>query len=429
MEFTSASRSLAHKLDCEDGLRHFRDRFQISDPNLIYLDGNSLGRLPKETSRHLKDAIDQQWGKQLIRGWNENWFDKPAEIGAQLAQLMGANPEEVIVCDTTSINLFKLATAALQARPERKTILSDVFNFPSDLYILQGITDLLGGSHHLDLLPSQDSITIPGDQLRENITDDVALVTLSHVSFKSAFMYDMEEVTQLAHRAGALVLWDISHSAGAVPLHLHEWGVDLAVGCTYKYLNGGPGAPAFLYVRRDLQESLSSPIWGWFGVDAPFDFNLEYTPAQGITRFQVSTPHVLSLLAVEPALEILLEAGIENLRQKSVRQTEYLLHLARETLLPLGYRIGSPLDPEKRGSHVTLRHPEAYRICQALIDPHRKEDGPQVIPDFREPDNIRLGIAPLYTSFTDIHRALGRMAEIIQHKSYKSYPMGRSTVT
>ncbi|MFO7944992.1 MAG: kynureninase [Anaerolineales bacterium] len=427
MKFNSTKTSFAKQLDAQDDLSPFRDQFVIQDPTLIYLDGNSLGRLPQATPDHMKYAIEHQWGERLIRGWNDGWIKKPAEVGAKIAEIIGARPDEVIVCDTTSINLYKLALAALQARPERKTILSDALNFPSDLYILQGISDLMGEEHRLDLIPSDQTLSVPLENCRERIGDDTALVTLSHVSFKSAFMYDMEKVTHLAHQAGALTLWDLSHSAGAVPLELHDWDVDLAVGCTYKYLNGGPGAPAFLYVRRDLQDKLIPPIWGWFGAQAPFNFDLDFTPARDLTRFQISTPHMLSLLAVEPALEIILKAGINNLRQKSTQQSEYLIYLAREFLFPLGYKLGSPTDASKRGSHVTLQHPEAYRICRVLIEP---QDGDiRVIPDFREPDNVRLGIAPLYTTFLDLHQAVGRMEQIVKEKEYLQYSEEYLSVT
>ncbi|MFO8035471.1 MAG: kynureninase [Anaerolineales bacterium] len=427
MKFNTTKGSLAQQLDEKDPLATFRDRFMVDDPDLIYLDGNSLGCLPKATQEHMVEAIKHQWGERLIRSWNESWFRKPAEVGAKIAQIVGAEADEVIVCDTTSINLFKLAVAALHARPERKTILSDTLNFPSDLYILQGIIHLLGENHRLDLVSSEDALSVPLVDVKDKIGKDTALVTLSHVSFKSAFMYDIKKITELAHQAGALILWDLSHSAGAIPLHLHDWDVDLAVGCTYKYLNGGPGAPAFLYVRRDLQTQLSPPIWGWFGAQSPFDFDLDFRPAGDLTRFQISTPHILSLLAIEPALEIILEAGMENLRRKSIHQSEYLIYLAQEILLPQGYQLGSPTEVKRRGSHVTLQHPEAYRICRALIEP--EEGNLRVIPDFREPDNIRLGIAPLSTSFTDLYRAVARMETIIKEKSYRHYSRDPLTVT
>lgn len=419
----------ASQLDNQDPLAGFREKFVIADPDLIYLDGNSLGRLPKVTVPHLKDLIEEQWGKGLIEGWNKSWFEMPTRLGSRIAQLIGARDDEVVVCDSTSVNLFKLTSAALKYKSERKVLVSDEFNFPTDLYIFQGVIDLLNEDHKLDLIRSEDSISIPEENIRKAITTDTALVALTQVAFKSAFMYDIQHVTELAHQKGALAMWDLSHSAGAVPLELNEWNVDLAVGCTYKYLNGGPGSPAFLYVRKDLQKELISPIWGWFADQAPFAFNLDFTPADNISRFQISTPPVLSTAGIEPALEILLEAGMDKLREKSVKQTEYLIYLAQELLLPLEFRIGSPLNSAQRGSHVSLRHPEAYRICRALIDPQPNDTNLKVIPDFRAPNNIRLGIAPLYTSFTDIHRAMNRIKTIIEDGLYENYSKEQLKVT
>ncbi len=421
--------SYAQQLDERDPLAHFRDRFVINDPDLIYLDGNSLGRLPKATIPHLQDLVENQWGNNLIEGWNEGWFEKPIRLGEKIAQLIGAEPDEVVVCNSTSVNLFKLAAAALKYQAGKHTLVSDEFNFPTDLYVFQGVIELLGGKRQLKLIRSEDSISISEDSVKDVITDDTALVALTQVAFKSAFTYDIKKVTELAHQAGALTLWDLCHSVGAVPLKLNEWNADLAVGCTYKYLNGGPGSPAFLYVRKDLQKKLFPPIWGWFADKAPFAFNLDFTPADGISRFQISTPHILSLAGIEPALEILLEAGMDQLRKKSIKQTEYLIYLAQENLLPLRFELGSPLDSAQRGSHVSLRHPEAYRICRALISPLPGDTTLRVIPDFRSPDNIRLGIAPLYTSFSDIHRALNRLKTILEKGIYKEYSKKQLKVT
>lgn len=419
--------SFAIEKDEQDELAAFRDEFVIDEPEVIYLDGNSLGRLPKRTVSFMKHAIKHEWGERLIRVWNDGWVNTPTELGKKIANLVGARADEILVTEATSINLFKLAVAALQARPKRTKIVSDSFNFPSDLYILQGIIELLGDVHHLELIPSADNITIAPEAVESMIDNDTALVSLSHVAFKSAFMYDMGYVTEQAHKAGALMLWDLSHSVGAVPVDLNGCNVDLAVGCTYKYLNGGPGSPAFLYVRRDLQAQLNQPIWGWFAAENPFAFDLDFTPASDISQYRVGTPPMLAMKALEPALDILLEADMDRLRSKSIKQTEYLIFLADRWLSSLGFILGTPRDAAMRGSHVSLRHPESYRISRALIE--SPPPAIRVIPDFRAPDNIRLGITPLYTTFTEIYRALERIRLIVEEKIYEQYSSEQLKVT
>jgi kynureninase len=425
--FNSTDFELAQQLDQHDDLVSFRDSFVIADPELIYLDGNSLGRLPKRSVQVMHDAVVKAWGERLIRVWNDGWINTPTQLGTKIAKLIGVEDDEVLVTEATSINLFKLVIAALRAQSDRSGIVSDVFNFPSDLYILEGVIDLLGKGHRLRLIPSEDNISISPEVVSGSIDDDTALVCLTHVAFKSAFMYDMARVTEQAHNAGALILWDLSHSVGAVPLNLQDADVDLAVGCTYKYLNGGPGAPAFLYVRRDLQEKLNQPMWGWFAAENPFAFDLSFSAASDISRFRVGTPPMLSMVALEPALDLVLEAGMERLRSKSVQQTEYLIYLAEQWLLPLGFQLGSPRQASMRGSHVSLRHPESFRICRALIE--SPPPAVKVIPDFRAPDNIRFGVAPLYTTFAEIHRALGRVKTIVVDKIYSRYSNDKFAVT
>ena len=427
MQFDKTDIEYARELDQSDPLAAFREEFVIPDPDLIYLDGNSLGRLPKKTQGVISGIVQDEWGERMIRSWNEGWMETPYRIGAQIASLAGAREDELIVADSTSINLFKLVVAGLMENPDRRKIISDRFNFPSDLYILQGIVKLLGDRHELVLIDSQDGITIFDQDIDNAIDQDTALVCLTHVAFKSAFMYNMQRVTELAHRMGALTLWDLSHSIGAVPLDLNGSNVDLAIGCTYKYLNGGPGSPAFLYIRRDLQERMISPIWGWFGAENPFEFDLAYNPSKGISRFQVGTPPILSMRPIEAGLELLIQAGMDRLRAKSIQQTEYLTYLADEWLLPIGFSLGSPRDPELRGSHISLRHPEAYRINRAMIE--SPAPALKVIPDFREPDNIRLGIAPIYTRFSDINLALRRIRQIVEENIYSDFSAQRELVT
>jgi len=423
LEFSPDSEFARH-LDQQDELAFFREAFVFPEADLIYLDGNSLGRLPGRTVERMRAAVEEEWGRDLIRGWNAGWWDSSRRVGDKIGRLLGAAPGQVVVSDTTSINLFKLAMAALGLRPGRNRIVSDVLNFPSDLYVLQGCVRLLADSHYIHLVPSGDGMTVEPRALFDAIDDQTALVTLSHVVFKSGFLYDAQAVTERAHEVGAMVLWDLGHSAGVVPIELDQWNVDFAVGCTYKYLNGGPGAPAFLYVCRELQEEAVSPIWGWFGQGSPFDFELEYDPAEGISRFLVSSPPILSTLAMETGLEILREAGIDRLRRKSVLLTSYLVYLVETSLLPLGFALGSPKEASQRGSHVSIRHPEGYRINRVLIE----EMG--VLPDFREPDNIRLGLSPLYTSFSEVWEAVDRIKRVVDEKQYLRYfPGRRSTVT
>jgi kynureninase len=417
----------ARQLDENDVLSDFRKQFYFADENTIYLDGNSLGRLPLKTRDLITDVVEKQWGKDLIESWNKNWYTKSEELGNKIAQIIGASNVEVIVSDSTSVNLYKLAKAALKFQKGRTQIVSDLFNFPTDLYILQGIIQESGNDYELILARSKDEISIDLDDLNDRITEKTAVVVLSLVAFKSAFLYDAKEITNRAHQKGALVIWDLSHAAGAVPVELNKTNADMAVGCTYKYLNGGPGSPAFLYVRKDLQEKLFSPIQGWFGEENPFEFGISYRPAPGIKKFLSGTPPVINLMAIEPGLDLLLAAGMNNLYEKSVRQTEYFINLTTEILANYGFEIGSPLDPQKRGSHVSLKHPEAYRICQSLIQP--KNGNIKIIPDFREPNNIRFGFTPLYTTFIEIWQTVERIQVIMQTKEFNQFSNERKSVT
>src|SRR6266498_5801146 len=420
----SPSLDFAKQLDQQDSLASYRGQFVINDRDLIYLDGNSLGRLPKPVIERMVKAVEQEWGSDLIRGWNKGWWESPVRIGNKIGRLLGAAEGQVVVGDQTSVNLFKLATASLTLHPEKKRIITDTFNFPSDLYILQGIAKLLGNRNEIICVGAEDDDITPDLTALENaINEDTALVTLSHVTFKSGYLYDMAHITQLAHRKGAIVLWDLSHSAGAVPVELDKCNVDFAIGCTYKYLNGGPGAPAFLYVNKLLQNDVTSPIWGWWGQNNPFTFDLDYQPAPGIQRFLAGTAPMLSMLAMEEALNPLLDAGMDSIRAKSILMTDYASFLTDILLAPLGFTLGSPRDSAKRGSHISLRHKEGYRINRAMIEEMN------VIPDFREPDNIRLGFAPLYISFTDIWEGFDRIRKVVVEKRYEKYPKQRLTVT
>jgi kynureninase len=429
------SRAYAEQLDSQDKLASYREAFAIPDPDLIYLDGNSLGRLPKIAIERTRQIVEEEWGKDLIRGWNKGWWEAAARVGDKIGKLVGATDGQVIVSDTTSINLFKLTMAALSLSPEKKRIITDTMNFPSDLYILQGCVQLLSpspisgegrgkGCHEIIRIGSKDGDITPDlPALESAINEDTALVTLSHVLFKSGYLYDMKKITEMAHRKGALVLWDLSHSVGALPVELDKCNVDFAIGCTYKYLNGGPGSPAFLYVNKALQEKTSSPIWGWWGQNQPFAFGLDYSPAPGAARFLAGTQPMISLLTMEAAFEPHLQAGMDSIRAKSIILTDYASFLSDSLLAPFGFSLGSPRDSAQRGSHVSIRHADGYRINRALIEEMN------VIPDFREPDNLRLGFAPLYLSFADVWEGFDRIRRVMEEKRYEKYPKQKLAVT
>lgn len=413
----------AIELDTSDPLAHYRDQFVITDPELIYLDGNSLGRMPKAAAQLGNDLINRQWADRLIRSWGEGWLKMPVRIGDKIGKLIGANQGEVLLADSTSINLFKLASAALQHQTGRPKIITDDMNFPSDIYVLGSVIEHAGRNHQLVIVPSDDDIHGPEEAIISALDEDTALLTLSLTTFKSGFTYDLDKVTRAAHNAGALILWDLSHSAGVIPMTLASSGVDLAVGCTYKYLNGGPGAPAYLYVRENLQQKISNPIAGWMGQRNMFDFELAYQPAKDLSKMLTGTPSVISGSLVEPGVDMLIEAGIDEIRKKSVHLTNYFIELSQALLLPSGYRINSPTDSGRRGSHVSLGHEEALRINKALIDRFR------IIPDFRAPDNIRFGFTPLYTTFVEVYQTVSALKEIMEADLYKKYSQKKPVVT
>ncbi|WP_345073141.1 kynureninase [Phytohabitans flavus] len=409
----------ARELDAADMLAPFRERFVIPDEHLVYLDGNSLGRLPRSTRERLHLAIEE-WGGDLIRGW-DRWITLSREVGDVLAGgVLEAEPGEVVLSDSTSVNLYKLAVAACAARPDRHVIVTDDDNFPSDRYIFQGLAEERG----LDLrvVKTDIDLGISVEAVREALDEDVALVSLSHVAYRSGAVADMAAVTAAAHEVGALVLWDLSHSAGAVRVPLRSAGVDLAVGCTYKHLNAGPGAPAFLYVRADLQPELRQPIWGWFGQRDQFDMGAEYDPVASIDRFQVGTPPVLGAYAALEGARITAEAGIGAIAEKGAALGAYAIEVSDAWLAPHGFALASPRAGTRRGGHVTLHHPRAWQYSQAL-----RAAG--VVPDFRTPDRLRLGFGALYTRFVDVYTGLARLRAIAASGSHLDYPERHARVT
>jgi kynureninase len=391
-------------LDSADPLAPFRGRFAIPDPDVIYLDGNSLGRPPLAALERLARVASQEWAGTLIRGW-DHWLDEPLRVGNVLGtELLGARADEVAMCDSTTVNLFRLASAALDARPGRRLIVTDRANFPTDRYVLEGLArDRDRVIVWLDPDPVDGPTADDVAGAIEAHPGDVALVTLSHVNYRSAAIADLTAITTLAHDAGALVLWDLSHSAGAIPVELTAAHVDLAVGCTYKYLNGGPGAPAYLYIRAELQETLRNPIQGWFGQTDQFEMSQAFHPRPGIAGWLTGTPGILGLAAAAEGIRLSAEAGIDRIRAKGIALTEYAIALHDARLARLGFELGSPRDPNRRGAHISLRRADARAVTQRMI-------AAGVIPDFRAPDSIRLGLSPLTTTFDEVHRAIDRIA-------------------
>ena len=416
----SGDRSYAEECDAADPLASFRERFAFGDPSLIYLDGNSLGRLPLATADRIADVVRHEWGAGLVRSW-EHWIELPCRAGDLLgSELLGAAPGQVLVCDSTTVNLYKLARAALDARPGRSVIVTDDDNFPTDRYVLAGVAAERGAD--LRLIRTDMDAGVTADAVAGAVDSATALVSLSHVAYRSGALADMRKITGIVHDAGALMLWDLCHSVGSVPVDLDACGADLAVGCTYKYLNAGPGAPAFLYVAASLSGVLRSPVQGWFGQRDQYLMGRDYDPAPGIGRFLAGTPDIAGTAAVEEGVRLLAEAGIGRLRDKGMRLTDYLIALADEWLTPLGCVLASPRDAARRGSHVCLRHPEAWRIGRALIQAG-------VVGDYRTPDRLRLGPAPITTTFTDVWDALETTRRIIEDRAYQDFPAEPGRVT
>ena len=395
----------AEALDAADPLAAFRDRFAMPNPSLVYLDGNSLGRPPIAALEAVAGA-GRKWSEALIRGWtDEAWLDYPLRVGDRLATgVLGAAAGEVVVTDSTTVNLYRLAVAALEARQPRRIVVIERSEFPTDRYVVEG----LARERDLEIrwIEGDPVEGLSTSDVARALDGDVALVVLSAVNYRCAAIVDIATVTSAARDVGAMVIWDLSHAGGSIPVELGANRVDLAVGCTYKYLNGGPGAPAYLYVRRELQDELRAPIQGWFAQRDQFEMGPRFERRPGIAGWLVGTPGVLGLAAAEAGIDLTVEAGIDRIRAKGIALTEYAIELFDAWLAPLGFALGSPRDSKRRGAHVSIRHPEAKPLTQALIERN-------VIPDFRAPNSIRLGLSPLTTSFEDVHRGLVALRDLV----------------
>ena len=392
-------------LDAGDPLASYRDLFVGAETPLVYFDGNSLGRPLRVTGQRLADFVDGAWGARLIRGWDEGWMDLASTIGDDLGRIvLGAGPGTTIVGDSTTVLLYKMMRAAVAARPGRTEIVVDRDNFPTDRYLAEGVAQECGLT--LRWIDVDLATGVTPELLADAVGPQTALVVLSHVAYRSAWLADLPELTAIAHEAGALLLADLSHSAGSVPLELDAWGVDIAVGCTYKYLNGGPGAPAFVHVAAELIDELTQPIQGWLGSRDPFLMGPTYRPAADMRRFLSGTPPVIGMLAMQDMLALIDEVGMDAVRTKSIALTEYAVVVADELLATAGVVVASPRDPARRGGHVTLNHPLMKQVTAQLW-------ARDVIPDYRDPHGLRVGLSPLSTSFTEVRTGLESVREAL----------------
>jgi kynureninase len=402
---TTFTLQTARDWDLSDPLAGFRDRFSMP-AGLVYLDGNSLGALPRSTPERIARVVQQEWGEGLVRSWNAHgWINVPMTLGAKISRLVGAAEDEVVVTDTTSVNLFRLVLAALGMQQTKTEVVAEAGDFSTDLYIAQAATSLYGHQRTTKL--------VPREQLVASISERTALVLLTHVHYKTGEIYDMTEISRIAHERGALMLWDLSHSVGALPVELNDSESDFAVGCGYKYLNGGPGAPAFQFIARRHHRSAINAISGWHGHAQPFDFSDHYIPAPGIRQYLSGTPGIIGSAALEEGVDLTLEAGVDRIASKSRRLSELFLALVESTCAGYDLVLVSPRDPKSRGSHLSYAHPHGYEVMQALI-------AESVIGDFRAPDLIRFGFSPLYTRFEDVWIAVERLRNILQSERWRA---------
>ena len=426
-------RETALALDKADELALFRSEFFIKDETLCYLDGNSLGRLPKKTIDSVNHFLTEEWGTELVDGWN-HWIDEAQPAGDLLGRAtLGAGPGQVLVCDTTSVNLYQLCVAAIRARPNRKTIIVDSSNFPTDRFIVQGIADQFGlklitldtdgsGGPGAVKVESENEL-VTSEMLSSVLSEDVAMVTLQVVNYRSGARHDIKEITDLARSFGALVVWDASHAGGSVEMNFDADGVDLAVGCTYKYGNSGPGSPAWLFVRKELQADLNVPIQGWFAQEDQFAMGPEFERNSGIRGFQIASPSIIGIRGVQASYEMIERAGIGKIAKKAAIGTELMIALFDAWLAPLGFTLLTPRDANRRGGHITIGHPEAKRIAAAL------RQFAKVVPDYRMPDSIRLAISPLPTSYTEVFDGFERIRDSVARKDYEKIIDSRNRVT
>ena len=418
-------KQVAIEKDNNDDLKSFKSRF-VNNENEIYLDGNSLGKLPVGTENNLISAVKNEWGQNLIRSWNDNWLELSEKINFKMSKLINSDNDEVLVGESTSVNLYKILYCLLNSNQYKKNLVTDCLNFPSDNYIIEGLKDYTE-KKEITILNYNNNLSCNIDLLKKSIQENPGIYCLSLVTYKSSFLYPIKELNEFAENNKSIIVWDCSHAIGVVDIDVKDSKTKAAIGCTYKFLNSGPGSPSFLYVSKDILNHLQNPIKGWFGHSKPFDFENKYKPADNINKFNAGTPSVLSLIPVNTGLDLVLEAGITNIRNKSIELGEYLIKIINIELNKFDVKITSPIESKSRGSHITIQHKEAWKICKLLIkgDKNRK----RIIPDFRPKNNIRLGFSPLYVSFIDLYETVIAIKDILENKEYLKIDDSKPEVT
>lgn len=418
-------KQVAIEKDNNDDLKSFKSRF-VNNENEIYLDGNSLGKLPVVTENDLITAVKNEWGQNLISSWNDNWLKMSEKINFKMSKLINSDNDEVLVGESTSVNLYKILYCLLDSNQYKKNLVTDCLNFPSDNYIVEGLKDYTE-KKEITILNYNNNLSCNIDILKKSIQENPGIYCLSLVTYKSSFLYPIKELNEFAENNKSIIVWDCSHAIGVVDIDVKDSKTKAAIGCTYKFLNSGPGSPSFLYVSKDILNHLQNPIKGWFGHSKPFDFENKYKPADNINKFNAGTPSVLSLIPVNTGLDLVLEAGITNIRNKSIELGEYLIKIINIELNKFDVKITSPIESKSRGSHITIQHNEAWKICKLLIkgDKNRK----RIIPDFRPENNIRLGFSPLYVSFIDLYETVIAIKDILENKEYLKIDDSKPEVT
>ena len=418
-------KQIAIEKDNNDDLKSFKSRF-VNNENEIYLDGNSLGKLPVVTENDLITAVKNEWGQNLISSWNDNWLKMSEKINFKMSKLINSDNDEVLVGESTSVNLYKILYCLLDSNQYKKNLVTDCLNFPSDNYIVEGLKDYIE-KKEITILNYNNNLSCNIDLLKKSIQENPGIYCLSLVTYKSSFLYPIKELNEFAENNKSIIVWDCSHAIGVVDIDVKDSKTKAAIGCTYKFLNSGPGSPSFLYVSKDILNHLQNPIKGWFGHSKPFDFENKYKPSDNINKFNAGTPSVLSLIPVNTGLDLVLEAGITNIRNKSIELGEYLIKIINIELNKFDVKITSPIESKSRGSHITIQHNEAWKICKLLIkgDKNRK----RIIPDFRPKNNIRLGFSPLYVSFIDLYETVIAIKDILGNKEYLKIDDSKPEVT